>query len=59
MIGEYTSDDTHFFDFQQNLTELLPDRWGGYRQSHDTLPTVPGMSMDNPRTVHRQTVHAT
>ena len=44
---------------EKKLTELLPDRWGGYRQSHDTLPTVPGMSMDNPRTVHRQTVHAT
>mgnify|MGYP002246672636 FL=1 len=44
---------------EKKLTELLPDRWGGYRQSHDTLPTVTGMSMDNPRTVHRQTVHAT
>ncbi|MEO3195753.1 transposase, partial [Parabacteroides distasonis] len=42
----------------KNLTELLPDRWVGCRQSHDTLPTVPGMSMDNPRTVRRQTVHA-
>ena len=44
---------------EKKLTELPPDRWGGYRQSHDTLPTVTGMSMDNPRTVHRQTVHAT
>ena len=26
---------------EKKLTELLPDRWGGYRQSHDTLPTFP------------------
>lgn len=24
---------------EKNLTELLPDRWGGYRQSHDTRQT--------------------
>ena len=31
---------------EKNLTELLPDRWGGYRQSHDTRQTFPGLSID-------------